>query len=66
VRVNALALGAVLPPADGRPLPAAMPRVAVEDATDALLFLVRNDSVRGIVLCVDAGAHLGGDAAWTT
>ena len=66
VQVNALALGAVLPPPGEdeaylarlvRRVPAQRP-ARVEEVTDALLFLLRNDYITGEVLLVDGGAHL--------
>ncbi len=66
IQVNALALGAVLPPPGkdeaylarlvertpgGRPIRA-------EEVAQALLFLLQNDAVTGEILFVDAGAHL--------
>jgi pteridine reductase len=66
VRVNAVAPGVVLPPADMDPdvverLVAKTPlgrRVAVEDVCDAVLFLAANPSITGHVLDVDAGRSL--------
>lgn len=66
VQVNALALGAVLPPPGKdetylerlvRRLPARR-TAQVEEVTDALLFLLRNDYITGEVIFVDGGAHL--------
>ncbi|MHC4608461.1 MAG: SDR family oxidoreductase, partial [Planctomycetota bacterium] len=66
VRVNALALGAVLPPADGDPkqmervlrsVPAGR-AARIGEVTGALLFLVRNDFMTGETLTIDGGAHL--------
>ena len=69
VQVNALALGAVLPPAGEDPadlerlertvarVPAGRPATE-QEVTDALLFLLRNDYVTGETLFVDGGAHL--------
>ncbi len=66
VQVNALALGAVLPP-PGEDMtylerlvqryPARRP-ARMEEVTDALLFLLRNDYITGEVLLLDGGAHL--------
>jgi pteridine reductase len=66
VQVNALALGAVLPPPGkdeaylqrlvGR-TPARRP-AKLQEVTDALLFLLRNDYVTGETILVDGGAHL--------
>ncbi|MBI4565221.1 MAG: SDR family oxidoreductase [Planctomycetes bacterium] len=66
IQVNALALGAVLPPAGGtegdlervlRRVPAG--RIAeISEVTDALLALLRNDYITGETLFVDGGAHL--------
>ncbi len=66
IQVNALALGAVLPPPDKDEayLERIVQRVPakraarVEEITDALLFLLRNDYITGEVLLVDGGAHL--------
>jgi len=66
VQVNALALGAVLPPPgeDETYLERLVRRVParraarLEEVTDALLFLLRNDYVTGEVLLLDGGAHL--------
>ncbi len=66
IQVNALALGAVLPPPgeDEAYLQRIVQRVPVkrparlEEVTDALLFLLRNDYVTGETLFVDGGAHL--------
>jgi len=66
IQVNALALGAVLPPPDEderylerlvQRFPAQRP-ARIAEVTDALLFLLRNDYVTGEVLLVDGGAHL--------
>ena len=66
VQVNALALGAVLPPPERdeaylqrlvQRLPARR-SARVEEVTDALLSLLRNDYITGDVLFVDGGAHL--------
>ncbi len=66
IQVNALALGAVLPPPDRdeaylrnlvRRVPALRP-AKLEEVTDALLFLLRNDYVTGETIFVDGGAHL--------
>ncbi len=66
VQVNALALGAVLPPPDKdeayldrlvQHIPARRP-ARLEEVTDALLFLLRNDYITGEVILVDGGAHL--------
>ena len=66
IQVNALALGAVLPP-PGRDqaylqrlvggIPARRP-ARLREVTDALLFLLRNDYVTGDTIFVDGGAHL--------
>ncbi len=66
IQVNALALGAVLPPPDKDEtyLERIVQRVPVkraarvEEITDALLFLLRNDYITGEILLVDGGAHL--------
>ncbi|NPA91440.1 MAG: SDR family oxidoreductase [Chloroflexi bacterium] len=66
IQVNALALGAVLPPPDRdetylqrlvQHIPARR-AARIEEVTDALLFLLRNDYVTGETLLVDGGAHL--------
>lgn len=66
IQVNALALGAVLPPAGAdaahleavtRSTPAGRPATLAE-VCDALLFLLRNDFITGETLFVDGGAHL--------
>ena len=66
IQVNALALGAVLPPPGEdeaylqrivQRVPAKRP-ARIEEVTDALLFLLRNDYVTGDVILVDGGAHL--------
>lgn len=66
VQVNALALGAILPPPGKdeayldrlvRRWPARRP-ARLEEVTDALLFLLRNDYITGETLFVDGGAHL--------
>ncbi len=67
IQVNALALGAVLPPpgADEAYLQRLVQHIPsrraarVEEVTDALLFLLRNDYITGETLLVDGGAHLG-------
>ncbi len=66
IQVNALALGAVLPPPDKddaylqrlvQHIPARR-SARIEEVTDALLFLLHNDYITGEVLFVDGGAHL--------
>lgn len=66
IQVNALALGAVLPPPDKdeaylqrlvRRTPGQRP-VRLEEVGQALLFLLENDAITGEVLFVDMGAHL--------
>ncbi len=66
IQVNALALGAVLPPPGQSPeylerlarrTPGGRP-IREAEIGDALLFLLRNDAVTGEVLYLDAGAHL--------
>ena len=66
IQVNALALGAVLPPPgkDDAYVERLVQRVParrtarVEEVTDALLFLLRNDYITGEIIFVDGGAHL--------
>ena len=66
IQVNALALGAVLPPPgkDEAYLARLVERtpgrrpIRSEEIGQALLFLLRNDAVTGEILFVDAGAHL--------
>ncbi len=66
IQVNALALGAVLPPPgkDEAYLERLVERtpgrrpVREEEIAQALLFLLQNDAITGEVLFVDAGAHL--------
>jgi NAD(P)-dependent dehydrogenase (short-subunit alcohol dehydrogenase family) len=66
IRVNGIALGAILPP-PGRDaaylsdLAADIPlrrAGGVEPVVDAVLFLVRNDYVTGEIIRIDGGAHL--------
>lgn len=66
VQVNALALGAVLPPPDRddaylqrlvQRIPARR-SARIEEVTEALLFLLDNDYITGEMLFVDGGAHL--------
>ncbi len=66
VQVNALALGAVLPPPgkDEAYVQRLVQRVParrtarIDEVTDALLFLLRNDYITGDIIFVDGGAHL--------
>ena len=66
IRVNAVALGAILPPpgADASYLQDLAGRIparragGVDVVTDATLFLLRNDFVTGEIVRVDGGAHL--------
>ncbi len=66
IQVNALALGAVLPPPghDAAYLERLVRRtparraIREEEIAEALLFLLRNDAVTGEVLFLDGGAHL--------
>ncbi len=66
IQVNALALGAILPPPgkDEAYVERLVQRVPakrtarLEEVTDALLFLLRNDYITGEILFVDGGAHL--------
>ncbi len=66
VRVNAVALGVVLPPAHepdsyAEQLAATLPLARVggaEVVADTVLFLCRNDFITGEIIRVDGGAHL--------
>ena len=66
VRVNAVALGVILPPADETDSYAAklaetlpLARVGgVEVVADAVVFLCQNDFITGEIIRVDGGAHL--------
>jgi NAD(P)-dependent dehydrogenase (short-subunit alcohol dehydrogenase family) len=66
IRVNAVALGVILPPADAEVgyaerLAATTPLQkvgGVEVVAEAVLHFVRNDFVTGEILRVDGGAHL--------
>ena len=66
LRVNAVAPGPVLPPAwipDGKmtktiPTLPLRRKVELDDLASAVLFLCRNDSVTGQILCVDCGQSL--------
>ncbi|GIW94455.1 MAG: short chain dehydrogenase [Pirellulaceae bacterium] len=66
VRVNAIAPGAILPPADSSPdyleqLATRIPLARAgcpDDVTEALLYLLRSDFVTGIVLPVTGGQEL--------
>jgi NAD(P)-dependent dehydrogenase (short-subunit alcohol dehydrogenase family) len=66
IRVNALALGAILPPADrdygylkdlAREIPAGRPG-GTDPVVAAVLFLLRNPFITGEILRVNGGAHL--------
>jgi len=66
IRVNGIAPGPVLPPVGGTGpgfqkaldnVPLGRP-VALEELSDAALFLVRNDAITGQILFVDGGQHL--------
>jgi pteridine reductase len=67
IRVNGLALGAILPPAGGSAAPAGLlERVpagrwgTVEEAVQALLFLIEGSGfVTGAILHLDGGRHIG-------
>ncbi|MDX1450416.1 MAG: SDR family oxidoreductase [Acidimicrobiia bacterium] len=66
IRVNAVALGAIIPPVDkssaylqdlAKDIP--VQRVGgVEPVVEAVLFLLRNDFITGEILRIDGGAHL--------
>ena len=66
IRVNAVALGVILPPADesdayAAKLAATLPLARVggpEVVADAVVFLCRNDFVTGEIIRLDGGAHL--------
>lgn len=66
LRVNAVAPGPVLPPPwlpDGKmaktiPTLPLRRKVELDDLTSAVLFLCRNDSITGQILCVDCGQSL--------
>lgn len=66
IRVNAVALGVILPPADetdayAANLAATLPLARVggpEVVADAVVFLCRNDFITGEIIRVDGGAHL--------
>ena len=66
LRVNAVAPGPVLPPPwipDGKmartiPTLPLRRKVELDDLTAAVLFLCRNDSITGQILCVDCGQSL--------
>jgi glucose 1-dehydrogenase len=64
IRVNAVALGVILPPVDdgyeerlARSLPLARPG-GTEPVVDSVLFLMRNDYITGEIVRVDGGGHL--------
>jgi NAD(P)-dependent dehydrogenase (short-subunit alcohol dehydrogenase family) len=66
IRVNAVALGAILPPPDqgsdylkalAREIPAGRPG-GTDPVVAAVLFLLRNSFITGEILRVDGGAHL--------
>jgi NAD(P)-dependent dehydrogenase (short-subunit alcohol dehydrogenase family) len=67
VRVNELALGAVLPPEKApddylHTLKSEIPTgqfPRMEDVTGAMLFLLGNNAITGQTICVDGGRHLG-------
>jgi NAD(P)-dependent dehydrogenase (short-subunit alcohol dehydrogenase family) len=66
IRVNAVALGVILPPADesdeyATNLAATLPLARVGGASvvaDTVVFLCRNDFITGEIIRVDGGAHL--------
>ena len=66
LRFNAVAPGPVLPPAwlPGGKMEKTLPtlplrrKVGLADLAEAVLFLCRNDSITGEILCVDCGQHL--------
>ncbi|MDA2978975.1 MAG: SDR family oxidoreductase [Actinomycetota bacterium] len=66
IRVNAVALGVILPPADqsdgyAANLAASLPLARVGGASvvaDTVVFLCRNDFITGEIIRVDGGAHL--------
>ncbi|MCW5860991.1 MAG: SDR family oxidoreductase, partial [Caldilineales bacterium] len=66
IRVNAIALGAMLPPPDRDQayLDAIAARLPLQRAggaevvADAMLFLLQNDFVTGEIVRLDGGAHL--------
>ena len=66
IRVNAVALGVILPPADesdsyATKLASTLPLARVGGASvvaDAVVFLCRNDFITGEIIRVDGGAHL--------
>lgn len=66
IRVNAVALGVILPPADetdayAAKLAATLPLARVggaEVVADAVVFLCRNDFITGEIIRLDGGAHL--------
>lgn len=73
VTVNAVAPGAILPPAGkgaeyldelGRRLPLQR-HGGPQDIIDAVLYLLQSDFVTGQILYVDGGKHLLGEAQWT-
>ncbi len=73
VRVNAIAPGAILPPAGKGPdyLEALAQKLPLrrhgspQDVVDAALYLLGSDFVTGQVLYVDGGRHLLGEEQWT-
>lgn len=64
ITVNGLALGAILPPADGVVNPKILENVPagqwgeMEDVENALLFLLTSPYLTGEILHVDGGRHL--------
>lgn len=66
LRFNAVAPGPVLPPAwlpeskmeKTLPILPLRRKVGLSDLAEAVLFLCRNDSITGEILCVDCGQHL--------
>ncbi len=71
IKVNEVALGAVLPPAAPPDGYVHTPRARIpldrfptpDDVADAVLFLVRSPAVTGLTIAVDGGEHLHGGGA---
>ncbi len=74
IRVNAVAPGVVLPPPGEGPnrvrdLAGWIPlgrTVPLEDIAEAVLYLIRAESITGQILFVDGGQHLAGAGPWGT